>query len=318
MILKLVSLFAASVSVAMCLALPSATQARVADRVTLTVNTRSIDGSLLFSDTTGWSWRCSAAGYRRCSVETERGRTMTVTAEKGAESSWWSWEDGPCGSSGPTCTLQVNDTEVSFTAVFSARLYVATFGPGSVSREKYPSGDLWRRACSGWTGSDFCGEYAYGEKILLRARPSGSSVRMTGWGGTCSNVPATSNCIVTMNATKADSATFGVPPPARTDCAPNTSCDPLTLTWRFYVQIWGTGQVLAPKVGNVSAKTCDAYSAAGFLCSNFEGPQKDLTTLRAFPVHGGRFLGWSGPCSGTGTCQFKATRTPIKVYAKFG
>ncbi len=317
---RLISVVATAAAVVVCVAWPSGAQAAAAERVTLTVHTRSIDGSLLFSDASGWSWRCVVSGYRLCTVHPERGATVTVTAERGTESSWWAW-DGPCASSGSTCTLQVNDTEVSVMATFSARLYLATFGPGSISLEKYPDGTLWRRACSGWTGSDYCREFAYGEKILLRARPSqGSSARMTAWGGTCSNVPATSNCIVTMTATKVDSATFenpsATPPPP--DCPPNASCDPVTLKLPFYVQIYGAGTVVAQKIGNISARSCEAGGAAGLLCSNFAGPKDRSIELRAFPVHGGRFLGWSGPCAGTGTCQFKARSTPVTIYAKFG
>lgn len=317
---RLISVVATAATVVVCLASSSGAQAAAADRVTLNVYTHSIDGSLLFSDASGWSWRCVVSGDRRCSINLERGGTVTVTAERGTESSWWEW-DGPCASAGPACTLQVNDTAVSVTATFSARLYLATFGPGSISLEKYPNGTLWRRACSGWTGSDYCREYAYGEKILLRARPSqGSSARMTAWGGTCSNVAPSSNCIVTMNATKVDSATFEYPStaPPPPDCPPNASCDPVTLKLPFYVQIYGPGTVLAQKIGNISARTCEAASAAGLLCSNFAGPKDRSIDLKALAVHGGRFLGWSGPCSGTGTCTFKARSTPVTVYAKFG
>jgi Divergent InlB B-repeat domain len=317
---KLVSVFAAVASVAASFVLSSAAPAVTADVVTLTVHSRSIDGSLLFSDaTTGWSWQCPASGYRRCSVQTERGRTITVTAVRGTESSWWAWEGDPCASSGPRCMIQVNDTEVSVTAIFSARLYVTTFGPGSITREKYPNGTpLLRRLCSGSTASNYCADYAYGERIRLRARPSqGSGARMGGWGAACSAKPRTSTCTLTMTGTRVASATFEQPPPP-SNCPPNASCDPITLTWPFYVQIRGAGTVVARKVGNIAAKTCDSYRAEGFRCSNFAGQRKGLTELRAIAGHGGRFLGWSRPCSGTGPCWFKATSTPVTIVAKFG
>jgi Divergent InlB B-repeat domain len=322
MILKLVSVFAAVASVAACLVLPSGARAVAVDRVTLTVHSRSIDGSLLFSDATGWSWRCVISGYYRCSVHPERGRSVTVTAERGRSSSWFAWDAGPCASSGPTCTLQVNDTEVSVTAIFSARLFLTTFGPGSISREKYPNDGtpLRRRLCSGWTGSDYCADYAYGERIRLRAsQAQGSDARMTGWGGTCSGKPSTSTCTITMNSTRVASATFEKPPPPQpSDCPPNASCGGITATWRFDVRIWGAGTVLAPKIGNIGARTCYAYSAAGFLCSDFAGPRIGLTELKAIAAYGGRFLGWSGPCSGTGSCWFKTRSTPVRINARFG
>ena len=319
MILKLVYFFAASACVAICLALPSGARAVVTDQVTLTVYGRTIDGMLRFSDPTGWSWQCGGSGPVTCTVPSERGRTVTVTAQSGASSSWWAW-DGLCASSGPTCTLRVN-TDVTVTATFSARLYLTSFGPGSISRAKYPDDGtaLRRRLCSGSTASDYCADYAYGEKIRLTARPDGSTVPMGGWGGACSEKPRTSTCTLTMTATRIASATFASPPQTPpSDCPPNASCDPITLTWPFYVQIDGAGAVLAPKVGNISAKTCDALSARGFRCSNFAGSRKDWTELRAIAAHGGRFLGWGGPCSGTAPCRFKASSTPVTIYAKFG
>jgi Divergent InlB B-repeat domain len=318
-ILKLVYLFAAGASVAVCLALPSGARAVATDQVTLTVYARSIDGTLLFSDATGWSWRCGSSGYVKCTVPTERGRTITVTAVRGTQSSWWAWDaGGPCASSGSTCTLQVN-TDMSATATFSARLYLTSFGPGSITRKKYPDDGtpLLRRVCSAPTAGDYCADYAYGERIRLRARPADSDARRAGWGGACRGKPYDSTCTLTMTAARVASATF-VYPPSPSDCPPNASCDPITVTWPFYVRIYGAGAVLAPKVGNVSAKTCDAFTAAGFMCSNFEGPKKSLTVLKAFPVHGGKFLGWSGPCHGTRVCKFRTKSTPITVYAKFG
>lgn len=322
MILKLVYLFAAGVSVAVCLALPSGAGAVATDQVTLTVHLRSIDGTLLFVEGTR-SWRCGGSGSVKCSWPTERGRTTTVTAERGAQSSLWAWDaGGPCASSGSTCTLQVN-SDMSVTATFSARLYLTSFGPGTITREKYPDDGtpLRRRLCSAPTAGDYCADYAYGERIRLRARPANSDARNAGWGGACSGKPNDSTCTLTMSAARVASATFVYPPPTSpSNCPPNTSCDPVTVTWPFYVRIYGAGAVLAPKVGNVSAKTCDALTTlpAGFTCSNFEGPRKSTTILKAYAVHGGRFLGWGGPCSGTGVCEFRAKSPPIMVYARFG
>jgi hypothetical protein len=315
MILRLVYLFAAGVSLAMCLALPSAAQAAATDQVTLIVHTRAVDGAILFADpSNGWSWHCVNSGLKRCSIQTERGRTITLTAESGAASSLWSW-DGPCASAGTTCTLRVNDTEVSLTATFSARLYLTTFGAGSISREKVPSGTLYRRACSGWTGSDFCGVYAYGEKILLRARPTDADWRMIGWGGTCSNVSSGSNCPVTMNATQVATATFDL------YCPPGERCGEGTSLRRFEVQIVGAGTVVAraPRIRILDPRTCTSFDSAGLLCSNLSGPRDGWMDIKALPLQGRRFLGWSGPCSGTGTlCHFRNVGGIATIYAKFG
>jgi hypothetical protein len=309
--------FAAVASVATGFVLPSGAGAVATDQVKLVVTARTIDGTLLFSDATRVLYKCFGPGAVICTVPVERGSTVTIAARAGPQSSWWSW-DGPCASFGSTCTFQVN-ADQTFAATFSARLYLTAFGPGYITREKAVDDgvSLKRRLCSAPSSSDYCADYAYGERIRLRAKLLDGNARMGGWGGTCSNVPATRNCIVTMTGPRSVSASFEYPPPP-SDCAPNKSCDPLTPTWPFYIQIYGAGAVMAPKVGSVSARTCDAFTANGFRCTNFEGPQKKRTVIKAFPVHGGKFLGWSGPCSGTAGCEFQATRTPITVYARFG
>jgi hypothetical protein len=290
--------------------------ARAADQVNLAVYTRSIDGSLLFSTPTGWSWRCLISGSRTCSVNTARGQVITITAENGASSSFQGW-DGACAGYGaqPACTLQVNDNQVAATARFSPlRLWLPAFGRGYISVERYPDGArLPSRSC-GYECSDF----ANGERLRLRA-VAAPGAHMSAWGGRCEGVPATHNCLVTMDFNKVVSATFEETPRSST-CPVNSSCDPVEDGTVFTVRVYGAGSVVAPKMRSFAELTCETNLSAGRSCPDFWRPKGEWIDLKAAPRYGGTFLGWGGVCSGTGTCHFRNVRraSGTIISARFG
>jgi hypothetical protein len=317
MIRKLLLLSASAASVALCFSLVAGSQAATADQVTLAVTARSIDGALLFSTAGGWSWRCALSGDRICSVNTTRGQVITVTAENGAASSFYAW-DGACAGSGsqPTCTLQMNDTQ-SFTARFSPlRLWLPVFGEGYISVERYPDGArLEGRSC----GFE-CADFANGERLRLRAVAS-PGWHVSAWGGGCSGVRRTSNCLVAMNSNRVASATFEQDiPPRPSTCPENSSCDPVDDAAKFTVKILGAGSVVAPKIRSFGELTCETYQSTGRLCPDFWRPLNSWIYLKAAPRYGGTFLGWSGACGGTGQCRFWNGRHPTRtiIYARFG
>ena len=152
-------------------------------------------------------------------------------------------------------------------------------------------------------------------KSLFSCCPSqGSSAGMTAWGGTCTNVPAASNCIVTMTATKVDSATFenpsAAPPPPRLSA--ERVVRPGHPEIAVYVQIYGAGTVLSQKIGNIGARTCDAgRRPAGSPVLQLRRPKGPRDRTEGVRVHRRRrFLGWSGPCGGTGTCTVQGPQHP--------
>lgn len=318
MIRKLLVLSATAAGIALCLSLSAAgSGAAAADQVRLTVSTQSIDGALLFSTASGWSWRCAFSGNRACSVNTQRGQAITVTAENGAGSSFLAW-DGACARSGtqPTCALQMNDS-LAVTARFSPlRLWLPAFGRGYISVERYPDGaGIQGRSC----GFE-CVDFANGSSLRLRAVAS-PGWHMSAWGGSCEGVSAKQNCLVTMSSNRVASATFEEDtPPRPSTCPANASCDPVGDGAKFTVRIVGAGSVVAPKMRSFGELTCETYQSSGRVCSDFWRPLNAYIDLKAAPRYGGRFLGWSGACSGTGACRFwngrRATQTMI--YAKFG
>ena len=319
MIRKLLVLAATAAGVALCLStVISGSQAASADQVSLAVSTRSIDGALLFSTPTGWSWRCVASGSRLCSVTTARGQVITVTAENGAASSFYAW-DGACAGNGsqPACTLQMNDSQAATARFSPLRLWLPAFGRGYISVERYPDGArLQGRSC----GFE-CVDFANGESLRLRAVPS-SGWHLSAWGGSCEGVSAKNNCKITaLDANRVVSATFEADtPPRPTTCPENSSCDPVDDGAKFSVRIQGAGSVVAPKMRSFGQLTCETYQSGGRVCSDFWRPLNEWIELKAAARYGGKFLGWSGACSGTGPCRFWNGRHAARtiIYASFG
>jgi hypothetical protein len=321
LIRKLLVLTATAASVVVCAAfVTSDSNGATADQVRLTVQTRSIDGALLFSSTSGWSWRCILSENRTCSVNTERGRMITVTAENGAASSFYAW-DGLCAGYGsqPTCAVQMNQN-LSVAARFSPlRLRIPVFGRGSISVERYPS----RTRLQGrWCGQE-CADFAYGETLRLRPVAS-QGAHMAAWGGSCERVRASANCLLVMNRNGVVSATFEEDghPTSPSDCEPrpDRTCQPVKDGRNFYVRIVGPGMVIAPKMDIYAQNTCETYK--GVLCPSFWYPKDAEVELRAYAPSGGRFRGWvGGQCRGTGVCRYKNRRVrgePTTITARFG
>ena len=152
-------------------------------------------------------------------------------------------------------------------AVNTSRLNVIKAGTGSGTVRSDPSGISCGTACD----ADFLTRSA----VTLTATPDGGST-FAGWsGGGCSG--AASTCIVVMNGNQTVTATFTAP----------VSMSTLT------VQKSGTGSgtVTSAPSGINCGNTCTATFPTG-----------STVTLTADPAGGSTFVGWSGPCSGTGPC----------------
>lgn len=115
------------------------------------------------------------------------------------------------------------------------------------------------------------GTYTYGTTVSCAANPSAGS-GFTGWsGGTCSGSTTPCNFTVTGNATVVATFTLGV----------------YTLT----VNSAGSGR------GTISGTNCTSGSYAF----------NTAISCTATPTAGSTFTGWSGLCSGVGSCNFNLT-----------
>jgi hypothetical protein len=144
-------------------------------------------------------------------------------------------------------------------------LMVARLGAGSGTVSSAPGGISCGATCTA--------TYPDATVVTLTATPAAGS-SFAGWSGACTG---TGTCQVTMDASKLVNATFnqGVMHSLAVVRAGN-----------------GTGTVTSSPSGINCGSTCNA----SFL-------QGTVVTLTATPASGSLFAGWSGACTGTGSCQ---------------
>jgi uncharacterized repeat protein (TIGR02543 family) len=156
-----------------------------------------------------------------------------------------------------------NSKSLTISAPAGFTLTVTRVGNGTVTSS--PAGISCGATCSV--------SYASGKKVTLQASAA-QGYRFTGWSGACSG---TGSCSVTMTKNTAVTATFAV-------------------TYTLNVTLSGTG------FGSVSSTpsgiNCGSTCSAGFV----SGQQVTLKASATGANQKSTFTGWSGACSGTGTC----------------
>jgi hypothetical protein len=140
---------------------------------------------------------------------------------------------------------------------------VAGLGGGSVASS--PAGI----SCPG----DCTEEYANGTAVALQATPAPGSY-FAGWSGDCTG---NAGCNLTLSTNRAVTATFGL---LRTLAVTLASVE------------GGAGSVASVPAGIACPGDCSEVY-----------PDGTPVTLTATPSPGSIFVGWSGDCSGAGTCQ---------------
>ena len=149
-------------------------------------------------------------------------------------------------------------------------LDVSTTGNGSGIVTSIPAGiDC---GCSGYCGYDCFEIYNYNTVVTLSANP-GTGSTFTGWSGDCTG---TGTCTVTIDAAKFVTATFTLN------------------TYALDVSTTGTGS------GTVTS--IPAGIDCGADCAEPYDYDTEVT-LYAVADTGSTFTGWSGACTGTGTCE---------------
>ena len=172
-------------------------------------------------------------------------------------------------------TLSLNNTRAAVAAFRSAQvvtppaqttyaLTVIKSGSGTVSSS--PAGI----SC----GSDCSENYAGGTNVTLNAAPAAGST-FAGWSGACTGTAA---CAVTMSAAKSVTATFKV-----------------QTTTKYTLALTKAGSGAGTVVSNPAGIGCGSVCSYGFAGGT-------SVILTATPASGFVFAGWSGACTGTGTC----------------
>ncbi len=186
---------------------------------------------------------------------------------------------------GTTRPLDGPDADITATCDIGAyELQVATFtltaataGAGSGTITSSPAGI----DC----GSDCTQSYNDGTSVTLTASPAAGSA-FTGWSGACSG---SGTCTVTMSEARSVTATF-VP----------------TFTLTAATAGAGSGTITSSPAGIDCGSDCTQSYNDG-----------TSVTLTASPAAGSRFSGWSGACSGSGTCTVTMSEARL-VIASFG
>jgi hypothetical protein len=129
--------------------------------------------------------------------------------------------------------------------------------------------------------------YNNGTQVTLTAAPAASS-NFTGWSGACSG---TGSCVVTVDAAKSVTATFALK----------------TYTLTVSKAGMGTGTVTSSPAGIACGAACSADYDHGTPVMLTAAPDSLTST----------FLGWSGACTGTGSCAVTVDAAR-SVTATFG
>ncbi len=224
-----------------------------------------------------------------CSGTYDPGATVQLTAKSSAAASFTGWSSSTttlnCPGTQLTCTVTMSQAQ-TVTATFTATpagqypLDVTVSGPGYGSVTSVPEGINCGVTCTH--------EFKSGTTVILTATPTSGGV-FAGWSGCPSSSGVT--CTVVMNQAESIRATFGLP----TDVI-------LTITS-------GAGGAVT---GTAGVKVCRDATCTDALAPNTP------VTLRAAPVAGYKFSGWSGACAsaGTGSCVLYMT-TSQAVSAAF-
>ncbi len=140
-------------------------------------------------------------------------------------------------------------------------------------------------------GSDCSESYASGTTVTLNQSAASGST-FAGWGGSCSG---TGSCVVTMTAARSVTATF------------NASGGGGGTTFALNVSRSGsgTGTVTSNPGGINCGSDCNENYSSG-----------TTVTLSQSAASGSTFAGWSGACTGTGSCTVSMT-TGRSVTATF-
>jgi Divergent InlB B-repeat domain/PASTA domain len=204
-----------------------------------------------------------------CSAGFADGTVVTLTASPAAGSSFAGWS-GACTNGSGSCTVtmdQARSVSATFDPIPSYSLTVSKSGSGSGTVTSSPAGISCGSTCS----------YAYesGKSVTLTASPVTGST-FAGWSGACTN--STGTCTVTMSQARSVTASFGLIPE--------------------------TLSVSRSGNGSGTVGSSPAGISCGSACSHSYA-YRTAVTLTATAQTGSSFAGWSGACSGSGSCTVK-------------
>lgn len=206
-----------------------------------------------------------------CNANFTPDSTVVLTAMPASGSTFTAWS-GACTGAAPTCTVTMNSAK-SVSATFTpgdngSTISVMKTGTGTGTVQSNPAGINCGPVCSaGFTPNSL---------VLLTAQPTSGST-FAGWSGACSGT-ATS-CWVAASGARNLTATF------------NSQQSPTQVALTVNRSGTGGGTVTSNPAGINCGTVCSTLFAIN-----------STVSLVTTPNPGSTFVGWSGACSGTGTC----------------
>ena len=212
-----------------------------------------------------------------CSASFTNGSSVTLTATPAAGYVFSSWT-GCTSASGTNCSVTMS----------AAKAVVANFAPATSLLTVSPSGNgnLTSTPAGINCGTQCSASFATGSTVTLTATPV-AGFAVTGWTG-CTSSSGTS-CTVNLSAAKSVSVTYAA----------------TTSNYVLNVSTSGNGSVSSSPLGINCGTTCQFGFNAG-----------TTVTLTATAGARTRFRGWSGACSGTGSCNvtMNAAKTVSAIF----
>ena len=213
-----------------------------------------------------------------CTVPVAHGSTITLTPTPAVGSGFTGWS-GACQGTAP-CSL-IMDQHRTVTATFTILehdLTVDAAGSGSGTITSAPAG-ISCTAAAGAESGTCSAPFDHPTQVTLTAMPNSATSAFTGWSGACQGAGA---CVVSMTEARSVTATFAL------------ISRQLTVTMTG----GGTGTVTSTPAGVGCTMTSGQITGA---CSADFG-HGTTVVLTAVPDVDMTFIGWSGACTGTGTC----------------
>jgi hypothetical protein len=210
-----------------------------------------------------------------CTAPFNEGSTVTLSATHSERASFSGWSGCDSEPTPGQCKVAMSAPRAvgaSFAAIAQQTLSVTPAGAGKgLISGSSPGPEFTAISC----GETCSAEYDQGAQITLSANPAPGS-RLAGFTG-CDSEPAAGQCTVAMGAARSVSADFE---PAR--------------RFSLSLSLGGSGQGLI--TSSPAAISCPAACSAQF-------GEGETLILAASPAQGSTFAGWSGACSGIGTCR---------------
>lgn len=217
-----------------------------------------------------------------CDADFQGGSVVTLTATPAGGSTFTGWSGAGCSGTGSCIVVMNADQTVnaSFATPNAFTLTVNKNGVGLGTVTSDPAGIDCGATCS-FT-------FSSGTSVTLTATPAAGSTFGSWSGSGCSG---TGTCVVVMSQNRSVTATF--------------NAIPATLTVNKIGGGAGLGTVTSAPTGINCGNTC----SAGF-------PTGSSVTLTATAASGSTFIGWSGACSGNGSCTITMSGDQT-VFAQF-